>query len=163
MLNSILGPEYAVLNSGRSATTLQKKGNFPYWIAKEFSNTFIYQPDIIVIKLGTNDTKPENWHSDRFEADYQALIDTFKTIPTHPRIYLCLPVPAFKVKWGINDSTVVYGVIPIVEKVAKANKLSVIDLYTPFKGQVANFPDSIHPNEAAAKQMAAIIAKEIKK
>lgn len=163
MLDSILGPAYAVINSGRSATTLQKKGDFPYWICKEFSNVFAYEPNIIVIKLGTNDTKPNNWHSDRYETDYQALIDTFRTIPTRPKIYLCLPVPVFKTKWGINDSTVVHGVIPIIEKLAKANNLPVIDLYHSMQNQGANFPDSIHPNERAVKVMAAIIAKEIKK
>lgn len=162
VLDSILGAGYTVLNSGRSATTLQKKGDFPYWICKEFSNVFAFNPDIIVIKLGTNDTKPYNWQADRYEEDYQALIDTFRTITTNPRIYLCLPVPAFKAKWGINDSTVKNGVIPIVEKLAEANHLPVIDLYHPMLGQGANFPDSIHPNDQAAKLMAEIIAKEIR-
>src|ERR1035437_2668168 len=128
MLDSILGPKYAVLNSGRSATTLQKKGDFPYWICKEFSNVFVYKPNIIIMKLGTNDTKPNNWHADKYEQDYQAMIDTFKTISSKPEIYVCLPVPVFKTKWGINDSTVVHGIIPIIEKLAKKNKLSVIDL-----------------------------------
>ncbi|MDD5185810.1 MAG: GDSL-type esterase/lipase family protein [Paludibacter sp.] len=161
MLDSILGPKYAVLNSGRSATTLQKRGDFPYWICKEFSNTFVYKPNIIIIKLGTNDTKPQNWHADKYEADYQAMIDTFQTISTHPKIYLCLPVPVFKTKWGINDSTVVHGVIPIIEKLAEKNKLPMIDLYQGMSGQGADFPDSIHPNEKAAKVMAGIIAVEI--
>jgi alpha-L-fucosidase 2 len=163
MLDSILGSKYAVLNSGRSATTLQKKGDFPYWICKEFSNTFVYKPNIIIIKLGTNDTKPQNWNADKYEEDYQALIDTFQTISTHPKIYLCLPVPVFKTKWGINDSTVVHGVIPIVESLAQKNKLPVIDLYHGMSGQGADFPDSIHPNERAVKVMAEIIGREITK
>jgi acyl-CoA thioesterase I len=162
-LDSILGPGYAVLNSGRSATTLQKKGDFPYWICKEFSNDFVFRPNIMVIMLGTNDTKPQNWNAARYEKDYQALIDTFRTIPTHPQIYLCLPVPVFKTKWGINDSIVVNGVIPIVKKLAKANRLPVIDLYHDMLDQGANFTDSIHPNEYAAKVMAGFIAKEIEK
>lgn len=162
VLDSILGSKYAVLNSGRSATTLQKKGDFPYWICKEFSNTFVYKPDIIVIKLGTNDTKPQNWHADTYEQDYQALIDTFKTISSKPRIYLCLPVPVFKTRWGINDSTVVNGVIPIVEKLALKNSLTVIDLYHGMSNQGINFPDNIHPNEKAAKAMAGIIANTLK-
>ncbi len=163
VLDSILGTNYRVLNSGRSATTLQQKGDFPYWICKEFSNVFAFDPDIIVIKLGTNDTKPYNWQADRYEKDYQALIDTFKTIPAKPQIYLCLPVPVFKTKWGINDSTVVNGVIPIVKKIAKANNLPIIDLYHQMQDQGANFPDSIHPNEQAAEVMAGIIAREIGK
>lgn len=163
VLDSLLGPDYAVLNSGRSATTLQKKGDFPYWIAKEFSNVFSYKPDIIIIKLGTNDTKPQNWNAAAYETDYQALIDTFKTITTHPQIYLCLPVPVFATQWGINDSTVVNGVIPIINKLAEANNLQVIDLYSTMKNQGSNFPDDIHPNEKAVKVMAGIIAENIKK
>jgi acyl-CoA thioesterase I len=162
-LDSILGPEYKVLNFGRSATTLQKKGDFPYWICKEFSNVFASEPDIIIIMLGTNDTKPYNWQANRYEKDYQTLIDTFKTIKTHPKIYLCLPVPVFKTKWGINDSTVVHGVIPIVENIAKTNNLPVIDLYHPMQDQGAYFFDSIHPDPHGAKIMAGLIAKEIKK
>lgn len=162
MLDSILGSGFTVLNQGRSATTLQKKGDFPYWISKEFSNVFAFQPDIIVIKLGTNDTKPYNWNAENFEKDYQILIDTFETISTQPKIYLCLPVPVFETRWGINDSTVVAGVIPIIEKLANANKLGVIDLYHSMRNQEANFPDDIHPNEAGAKEMAKIIASAIK-
>lgn len=162
VLDSLLGQKYAVLNCGRSATTLQQKGDFPYWIAKEFSNVFVYRPQIIVIKLGTNDTKPQNWNEARYEKDYQALIDTFNTIPTRPRIYLCLPAPAFKVRWGINDSTIVNGVIPAVKRIAEKNHLTVIDLHEGLKDQSVNFPDNIHPNEKGAKVMAAIIAKSIK-
>ncbi len=163
MLDSILGPDYTVLNAGRSATTLLKKGDFPYWICKEFSNVFAFQPNIIVLKLGTNDTKPQNWNAENYEKDYQSMIDTFKTIATHPQIYLCTPAPVFKTRWGINDSTVVHGVIPAVEKLASQNHLKIIDLHTLLQDQGANFFDSIHPNEAGAKVMARIIAREIKK
>ena len=161
VLDSILGPQYTVLNSGRSATTLRKEGNFPFWICKEFSNVFVFKPDIIIIKLGTNDTKPENWQADSYKEDYQALIDTFKTIPTNPKIYLCLPVPVFKTKWGINDSTVINGIIPIVKTLASKNNLPVIDLYHTMLNQGESFPDGIHPNEKSAAVMAEIIAKEI--
>lgn len=161
VLDSILGQGFTVLNSGRSATTLQKKGDFPYWICKEFSNVFAFQPDVIVVKLGTNDTKPYNWNADRYAADYQALIDTFKTIDSHPRIYLCYPAPVFKTVWGINDSIVVHGVIPAIERLAQKNNLPVIDLYHQLSDQGANFPDSIHPNEKAVSVMAAIVAKAI--
>ncbi|HEX3024518.1 MAG TPA: GDSL-type esterase/lipase family protein [Chitinophagaceae bacterium] len=161
ILNNILGAGYLVLNCGRSATTLQKNGDFSYWNCKEFSNVFAFKPNIIIIKLGTNDTKPDNWHADGYEQDYQALIDTLKTISTHPKIYVCLPVPAFKIKWGINDSTLIHGVIPIVERLAQKNKLTVIDLYHGMSDEGINFPDSIHPNEKAAKVMAGIIANKI--
>lgn len=93
VLNRLLGPTYSVLNAGRSSATLQKKGNLPYWNCKEFANVFAFQPDVIIIKLGTNDTKPRNWNPTNYKEDYQALINTFRTISSHPEIYICLPVP----------------------------------------------------------------------
>ena len=162
VLDSILGKKYNVLNCGRSATTMQKKGDFPYWNCKEFSNTFVYRPDIIVIKLGTNDTKPQNHYASDFEKDYQSLIDTLNTISTSPKIFVCLPVPVFKTEWGINDSTLTKVVIPAIRRIAQKNKLPLIDLNTAMSNQKASFPDNIHPNEKGAKEMAEIIASKIK-
>ncbi len=163
VLDSILGSRYSVLNTGRSAATLQKKGDLPYWNCNEFSNVFVFKPKIIVIKLGTNDTKPHNWKLGDYEKDFQALIDTFRTIKSKPEIILCKPVPVFKTRWGINDSTLVNGAFPVIERIAIKNNLKVIDLYSGLKGNGANFPDDIHPNEAGAKKMAEIVAEAIKK
>jgi acyl-CoA thioesterase I len=162
-LDSILGPGYSVLNCGRSAATLQKKGDLPFWACNEFSNVFAFNPDIIVIKLGTNDTKSQNWNAQYFAKDYQALIDTFNTIPGKPRLFLCLPVPVFKSAWGINDSTLTSFVIPIINNIASKNKLPVIDLYKQMKAYGKNFPDGVHPDAGGANIMAGIIAREIKK
>ena len=161
MLDSILGMNYSVLNSGKSSTTLQKNGDFPYWNTKEFSNVQAFHPDIIIIKLGTNDSKGQNWKIGDFEKDYQSLIDTLKMLNKNPKIFVCLPVPAFETVWGINDSTITKGVIPIVNRIAGKNKLPVIDLYQGLKNHAEYFPDKIHPNEKGAKIMAEIIAKEV--
>ena len=161
VLDSILGTHYSVLNLGRSATTLRKKGDFPYWSCKEFSNVFAYRPDIIILMLGTNDTKSQNWNEESYAVDYQALVDTFKTIPSNPKIIVCLPVPVFQSKWGINDSTITNWEIPLIKKLAVKNNLQVIDLYHKMSGQDENFFDGIHPDENGAKIMAGIIADEI--
>ena len=161
VLGRILGPNYAVLNCGRSATTLQKRGDFPYWISKEFSNTFQFKPQRIIIKLGTNDTKPQNWTLGDFEKDYQSLLDTLRTIKPTPTIFVCLPVPVYQTEWGINDSTLVHGVLPLVHKLAEKNNLMVIDLYHGLSNQPQNFPDHIHPNEQGAENIAKIVAKII--
>jgi alpha-L-fucosidase 2 len=162
ILDQILGPGYSVLNCGRSAATLQKSGDLPYWECKEFYDVFAYEPDIIVINLGTNDTKSHNWNYDGFLQDYQAIIDTFNTIPGKPKIFLCLPVPVFKTMWGINDSTITSFIIPVLKETASKNNLPLIDLYHPMLCQRNNFPDYIHPNELAAKKMAEIVAGKIK-
>ena len=162
VLDSQLGSDYSVLNLGRSATTLRKKGDFPYWSCKEFYDVFVYKPDVIIIQLGTNDTKTQNWDSKSFAEDYQTLIDTFKTIPGKPKIYVCLPVPVFQSKWTINDSTLTKCEIPIIKKIAKENDLAVMDLHGQMGGHGEYFFDGIHPNEKGAKLMAEIIAKDFK-
>jgi alpha-L-fucosidase 2 len=160
-LNAMLGKHYAVLNSGRGGTTLQKKGDFSYWTTKEFANTFAFNPEVIVIKLGTNDTKPQNWNPGAFEEDYQALIDTLKTLSAAPKLYLCLPVPVYRTEWGINDSTLVQGVLPLIRKMALKNKLELIDLNQGLANRPEMFPDYIHPNERGTNKIACIVAKSI--
>lgn len=161
VLDSILGTKYNVLNCGRSATTLQRNGDFSYWNSKEFTNTFVFRPSVIVVKLGSNDTKPQNWNAVNFEQDYQLLLDTLKTIPSNPKIFLCLPVPVYKTEWGINDSTLTNGVIPIIKKIAEKNKLTLIDLNSGLSNSKEYFPDNIHPNEGGAQKMASIVAQKI--
>lgn len=161
VLSQLLGNRYSVLNSGRSATALQKRADFPYWISKEFANVFVYKPQLIVISLGTNDTKPYNRSKGSFEADYRALIDTLMTIKPRPTLFLCKPVPVFETTWGINDSCLVNLVCPTVDKLAKEMRLHVIDLYTPMKSCGSDFPDHIHPNERGAARIAHIVADAI--
>ena len=163
VLGMLLGDDYSVLNFGRSATTMNRQGDFPYWIAKEFSNVFAASPDIIVIKLGTNDSKPQNWNTEDFMRSYQTMIDTFKTICSKPKIFLCYPVPVYETRWGINDSTVIAGVIPVIDKIAAKNNLPVIDLYHGMQNQAGNFPDGIHPNEKGALKIAELIAEQLQK
>jgi acyl-CoA thioesterase-1 len=162
-LSKNLGAKYSVLNFGMSGTTLQKETDFSYWKCKEFTNVFAERPNIIIVKLGTNDTKKAFWNAEHFATDYQLLIDSLKTIPGNPRIYVCLPVPVYKNKFNISETIMTTGVIPTVEQIAKRNKLTIIDLYHPLSNQAENFPDGVHPNEKAAKMMADIISAAIKK
>lgn len=163
VLNQILGNGYSVQNCGKSATTMQKRADYPYWICKEFSNAMALNADIVVIKLGTNDSKPQNWNADRFKSDYQSLIDTLRSNGRNPKILVCTPAPAFSHGWGINDSVIVAGVIPIVTEIAKDNNLTIIDLHTELADKQEYFAvDGIHPDEAGAAYMAEIIAEAIK-
>ena len=162
ILDSIMGDGFQVLNLGRGGSALQKQSDFSYWNTKEFSNVFSADPDIILIKHGTNDTKPQNWNSNRFEKDYQELIDTLRTLKSSPEIIMCLPVPVFQTHWGINDSTLDAGVIPVLRNIATKNKLMLIDLNSPFVNHPEYFPDNIHPDENGARQLARIIADFLK-
>ncbi|MCR5130821.1 MAG: alpha/beta hydrolase fold domain-containing protein [Prevotella sp.] len=158
-----LGDKYLVKNLGVGARTMLNKGDFPYMNEMAWRDALAFRPDIAVIKLGTNDSKPYNWeHGKEFQQDMQQMVDSLKALGT--KIYLCTPIPAYKVQWGINDSTITTAIIPIIEKVAKKNGCNVIDLHSLFnnddKRQI--LPDGIHPNRQGAGQMARLIADAIR-
>lgn len=162
VLSKLLGPDYSVVNSGRGGATMLRKGDSPFWVRKEFSNVFAVQPDIVVIKLGTNDSKDQNWNAARYAADYQAMIDTLRTMQSNPEIFLCSPVPAYNRAWNINDSVIQFEIIPIVADLAAKNDLKLIDLYAPLSGKPELFPDGIHPNEEGAEMIAKTVADGIR-
>jgi lysophospholipase L1-like esterase len=161
-LGRILGNGYEVRNYGYSARTLLQKGDHPYMKEDMFFDAINWTPDIVIIKLGTNDSKPQNWkYKDEFETDYNKMITSFDTLSSKPKIYLIKPVPVFQTRWGITDSIVKNEVIPLIIKIAKENELPLIDLYTPFIGKGDLFPDHIHPNAEGAGEMAKIIYEHL--
>jgi len=161
-LQRMLGEKWEVRNFGVGGRTLLKKGDFPFWNEEAYTQAKAFLPDVVIIKLGTNDTKPQNWkYSGEFLTDYQTMVKELKALSSHPRIYLCKPVPVYGSRWGINDSIVVHGVIPAIEKLANEENLQVIDLFTALSGKGNLFPDQIHPNAEGAGLMAQAIFKTL--
>ena len=163
-LQRLLGNGYHVKNFGVSGRTMLNKGDLPYQNELAWRDALAFRPDIVIIKLGTNDSKPENWQYNKgFKDDLQLMVDALKANKNNPRIILCTPIPAFKPTWNINDSVIVNGITPIINKVAKKNKLQVIDLHTLYAhdgDKMLN--DAIHPDAKGALRMAEIIAKALK-
>lgn len=164
-LQQMLGDGYNVRNYGVSARTLLSKGDWPYVNEPEWTYAKDFRPDIVVLKLGTNDSKPQNWvHGDEFEADLRRMISQLKALDTKPEICLALPMKVWENSAGINDSIITNCIIPIIRRVAKKEKAHIIDLHTPFEGDRALIQaDGIHPNREGAAKMAGIVAEEIKK
>lgn len=162
-LEAMLGAGYAVKNFGVSGATLLKKGNKPYWKLKKFQAAQDFQPDLVIIKLGTNDSKPGNWkkHGDEYKADYIEMIETFRELKSEPEVRICLPVPVFGTRWGINEATVTGEIIPRIKEVAEATGVPIIDLYAPFEGKPELVPDKIHPNAAGATLIAETVKTAI--
>ncbi|MCP4849657.1 MAG: sialate O-acetylesterase [Verrucomicrobiaceae bacterium] len=161
-LSGMLGKGYEVKNFGNSGSTMLKKGDKPFWKQREFGAAIAFNPNIVIIKLGTNDTKPQNWkHGSDFATDYKEMIKTFRALKSEPKVFICLPVPVFKTRWGITDKIVNENVIPATKTVAKETGAELIDLNTPLKGKASLVPDSVHPNAGGAKIIAETIAKAL--
>jgi lysophospholipase L1-like esterase len=161
-LARMLGAGYKVRNFGISGRTMLMKGDYPYMKEELFADVLKWQPDIVIIMLGTNDSKPHNWkYKAGFERDYLRMTESFDTLMSKPEIYVVAPVPVFKDCCNIKDEVVKNEIYPIVKKIAGEKKLHFIDLYNPMKGMVAMFPDGVHPNPAGAGEMAKVVYEQL--
>ena len=137
-LQSILGDRYAVTNYGVGGTTLLKHGDHPYWATKQFHEASSSAADIVIIMLGTNDAKPFNWraHGSEYPADYKAMIDVFKAMPSTPTVLVMTPPPLYQDGvYGMEQAVINTDLPGLVPQIAADNGLSApIDLFALFQG-----------------------------
>ncbi len=159
-IRKMLGDKWEVKNFGVSATTLLNSGDRPYQKEGAFKNAKAFVPDVVVIMLGTNDTKPQNWaHKDDFVADYQDMIKQFAELPSKPRIFICYPpYIAGNGNFDIGEANT-KAEFPFVDAVAKATKAGVIDVHGALDGKDALIPDKVHPNTEGAGEIAKAVFK----
>lgn len=164
VLGTFLGENYEVTNFAVSGRTLMKSGNLPYVNEKQYRQSLDYAPDIVVIKLGTNDTKPMNWdeHGAEFEGDLRAMIESYKNLPSHPKVYVCYPAWVVNDEMTIRDRVLVDHIIPTIYKVSKELNVSTIDLHAPLFGMPQLIPDGVHPNDLGYVVIAKTVFDRIK-
>jgi acyl-CoA thioesterase I len=159
--------DWEVGNFGISSRTLIKKGNKPYWNETAFSNAKAFNPDIVMIELGTNDAKTSNWNpfGNEFVSNYKEMIQEFQGLSSKPEVWIGLIPPGQHINWTILFGYVRDSVNTRIKQIALESGVGLIDLFDPLNGN--NNPwyspvlfqgDSIHPSTAGA----AVIAQRVK-
>lgn len=182
-LQDMLGEGYSVQNFGVSSMTFANKGaddNMSYWNTAKFKAALEFNPEIVVIELGTNDSKfftnnciengqpTYNYNYGQYEKeqlykDYEALLDTFMHLPASPKVYATLQPYSNNCGWGIMDTAIVNQINPIIQEVATRKGVEIIDLHSQFNTPEWFLADSVHPNATGAKELARIIKEGILK
>jgi lysophospholipase L1-like esterase len=161
-LQTLLGEAYVVKNFGVGGRTLLKEGDLPYWKEKAYADAKDFQPNIVVIMLGTNDTKAQNWKfEDKFAAEYKELVESFKSLDSKPLIFVCRPPPVVgRGNFGINEPNLL-ALFPIIDEVAKDEGATVLDMHEALKDHADTETDTVHPSAAGDAIIAKVVADAV--
>lgn len=163
ILQKKLGHEYQVLNYGISGATIQLSSDKPY------SRAFVdaaekTNPEICILMLGTNDSKPHNWNPESFAKDMAQRVVRIQDFPSAPKIILAIPPAAFgsPIAYEIDDDIIREQIRPILIQYAKAKRFPIIDFYQETKAHPEWFTDGVHPNREGNQRIAEIVYRKLK-
>ncbi len=155
-LQQMLGENYSVGNFGSTGSTVLLNSWKPYMNQSQFQDAQAFNPDIVVIMLGTNDDLLElEQYNESFEEDYSMLISSFQQLESSPEILIANSPPIFSNSSDLNPEYLANTIIPLTNEVANKMNLPLIDVYDSFGNHTDYFQDGVHPNSQGATLIAA--------
>jgi lysophospholipase L1-like esterase len=173
-LKVLLGDQVNVQNFGRSGTTMLSAGfgDRPYTLDSKYTDATSFVSTApegavvsVVIILGANDSKPQNWdpanepkNDQQYLKDYRAMVDHFQGLPSKPAVYVAFPLATGNSPCcSIRGNVIRDQQIPLIKQVATEKHVPIIDLNTPTSGHPEYFGDGVHPNDAGYSVMAKLV------
>jgi lysophospholipase L1-like esterase len=158
-LQLLLGSNYDVGNFGVDGSTVSLKSSIPYMNQPAYQNALDFDPDIVVIMLGTNDAKPSVMtYNGTFEDDYTTLVSSFQRLDSKPQVYIAESPPVQNSSKTVSASDFSQTVLPDIQDVAQNLSLPIIDVYDAFQNHSDFFMDGVHPDSDGATLIACDVA-----
>ncbi len=130
-----------------------------------YTNALAYGADIVVIMLGTNDSKKVNWpvYADEFVADYVKIVRSFQKQENAPMVFIGLPPTVYSTGsfQDISNSRIENFVIPALYEVAAQTGAVIVDTHTPTGGDSTLMSDGVHPTDAGKQILCETFAAAI--
>lgn len=172
MADMVNNASRTIYNFGVSGATMMKTGDLPYWEQDAYAMALQSSPDIVVIMLGTNDAKTYQWDQDQFVTDYLAMIESFASLASSPKIYLNIPPPLYADGIYSMNQTIINEVFPLlVPAIAEESGVEgVIDVFSALGGaDLTDYQffcdgqncDQCHPNDAGYVVLGATVYKTL--
>lgn len=157
-LHQMLGPNFTVGNFGVSGATVSLDSILPYMNQSEFQRAKDFDPDIVVIMLGTNDANPQiSPNETNFETDYSQLITSFEQLQGRQLIWVVTSPPIVTNSSSYNNTLLDNTVIPHIDELANNLNLPTVDMYDAFVNHTDDYLDGVHPNSDGATLIATTV------
>ena len=162
---STLVEDSTVVNYGLPNRTLLSTGNMPYTSESHYKKSLAEDADVVIIMLGSNDSKGINWNAERFAEEYEALVSSYIKMDSAPTVYVMRPPRLYRevVDGGDGNNEIIKGeMTEIINSVAAKLGITVIDIYSVTDGHPEWFADGAHPSADGNRAIAEEIAKYLK-
>ena len=168
LLKKLLGDKYCVNNYGYTNHTASKNGDFPYVKRKIYRDSLDFNPDIVILMLGSNDSKSFNWNNEEFKNDLDEIINSYKNLKSDIKIILMSPIPCYLFgnieMYSIRDSVIKQEIRPICLMLGKENNIDYIDLYLCFENRKDLYAiDNVHLNKNGNQLIAETVYEHLMK
>eukprot|EP01006_Ploeotia_vitrea_P036096 TRINITY_DN65975_c0_g1_i2.p3 TRINITY_DN65975_c0_g1~~TRINITY_DN65975_c0_g1_i2.p3 ORF type:complete len:354 (+),score=35.44 TRINITY_DN65975_c0_g1_i2:99-1160(+) len=151
-----------VVGYGHSGATLMNKTKLPYTSTKHWLAIKRDSPDIVVLLLGTNDSKKKHWlkagGAVQFAVELQWMVKTLQELPSQPLVILGHPPPVFKSIDTIDNRTLVEQIYKQQKRVAAQLELPTFSLYQPLNSR-GLMHDGVHPNDKGRHVIAEVVGE----
>ena len=156
LLQQRLGAEYEVRNFGNNDASARFDADTPYVKKSVYQESLAWNPDVVLLMLGSNDTKKRNWDPEIFRRDYKRIVESYLKLPSQPRVILIAPIQIFQPMHipllGLYTETMENGVRPAIREIAAEMGLELVDLVNLFTDS-KYMMDGVHPQREGARML----------
>lgn len=139
-----LGHHYQVSNFGLSGRSLQSTSDYPYLQEKNTQLSLESEADIVIIMIGSNDSRSPYWNKERFIKEYGEMVDRYLKMPSQPDVYLLVPPYVPTSRFGLNNDIVRTELQEIIPRIAEERGLEWINFYPLTERHLEYYSDGLH-------------------
>lgn len=173
LLAELLGAGFEVGNFGSGGASLTNYTNtetYSSYVTQgdNYQNSLDFEPDLVIIMLGTNDTKKWAQASLEYKDAYKSLVDSYRAVNPDVEIVVCTSPEVLESNtFGIPFGVISNYIYPLQLEIAAELGATLVDFHALIEekteSQKALFyrDDGVHITRDAAFELAALIKKTV--